>query len=78
MKIEIIKDGPYYISGGVPLVRKTQVVSEHGEPLTWKKETAIESDEEYSLCRCGQSAKDSPRRALRIRRFCYFSLCGSS
>jgi len=55
-KIEIIKDGPYYVSGSLPLVRKTQVVSEHGEPLTWKKETAIESDEEYALCRCGLSA----------------------
>jgi CDGSH-type Zn-finger protein/uncharacterized Fe-S cluster protein YjdI len=55
MKIEIIKDGPYYVSGVVPLVRKTQVVSELGEPLTWKKEEAIECDEEYELCRCGQS-----------------------
>ena len=56
MKIEIIKDGPYYVSGGVPLVRKTQIVSEHGEPLTWKKEGTTECDEEYALCRCGQSA----------------------
>ena len=55
-KIEILKDGPYYVSGGVPLVRKTQVVSEFGEPLTWKKEGATECDEEYALCRCGQSA----------------------
>ena len=56
MKIEIIKNGPYYVSGGVPLVRKTQVVSEHGEPLTWKKQGSIECEEEYKLCRCGQSA----------------------
>ena len=55
-KIEIIKDGPYCVSSGVPLVRKTQVVSEYGEPLTWKKEGATECDEEYALCRCGQSA----------------------
>ena len=55
-KIEIIKDGPYYVSGGVSLVRKTQVVSEYGEPLTWKKEGLTECDEEYALCRCGQSA----------------------
>jgi CDGSH-type Zn-finger protein/uncharacterized Fe-S cluster protein YjdI len=56
MKIEIIKDGPYCVSGGVPLVRKTQVVSENGEPLTWKKEGVTECEEEYALCRCGQSA----------------------
>jgi CDGSH-type Zn-finger protein/uncharacterized Fe-S cluster protein YjdI len=56
MKIEIIQDGPYHVSGAVPLVRKIQVVSEHGEPLTWKKEGATDCDDEYSLCRCGQSA----------------------
>jgi CDGSH-type Zn-finger protein len=58
-KIEIIKNGPYCVSGRLPLVRKTQVVSEHGEPLTWKKEGATDCDEEYTLCRCGQSA-DKP------------------
>lgn len=56
MKIEIIKDGPYCVSGGAPLVRKTQIVSENGEPLTWKKEGVTECEEEYALCRCGQSA----------------------
>jgi len=56
MKIEILKDGPYYVSGGVPLVHKTQIVSEHGEPLTWKKDGPIECETEYKLCRCGQSS----------------------
>jgi CDGSH-type Zn-finger protein len=55
-KIVIIKDGPYYVSGGMPLVRKTQVVSENGEPLTWEKEGVTECDDDYALCRCGQSA----------------------
>jgi CDGSH-type Zn-finger protein/uncharacterized Fe-S cluster protein YjdI len=55
-KIVIIKDGPYYVSCGVPLVRKTQVVSEYGEPLTWKKEGVTECEGDYGLCRCGQSA----------------------
>ncbi len=55
-KIVIRKDGPYCVSSGVPLVRKTQVVSELGEPITWKKEGRIECEGEYALCRCGQSA----------------------
>jgi CDGSH-type Zn-finger protein len=59
MKIVIKKNGPYLVSGGVPLVQKTQVVSEYGEPLTWKKEGEFESSEEYALCRCGHSA-DKP------------------
>ena len=56
-KIVTQKNGPYIVHGDVPLVRKAQVVSEHGEPLTWKKEGAIETDEPYALCRCGQSSK---------------------
>jgi CDGSH-type Zn-finger protein len=55
-KIITIKDGPYRVVGGVPLVHKTQVVSEYGEPLTWKKDGEYEvGSEEYILCRCGKS-----------------------
>ncbi len=54
-RIVVTEDGPYVVHGGIPLVHKTQVVSEYGEPLTWKKEGAFETLETYELCRCGQS-----------------------
>jgi CDGSH-type Zn-finger protein len=54
-RIIINHNGPYTVTGDVPLVRKTQVVSEYGEPLAWKKEATIETGETYRLCRCGQS-----------------------
>ena len=55
-RIVIIRNGPYVVEGDVPLVSKTQVVSEHGEPLTWRKDGEIAvSPGEYRLCRCGQS-----------------------
>ena len=55
-RIVVIKNGPYAVEGDVPLVSKTQVVSEHGEPLTWRKDGEIAvSPGEYHLCRCGQS-----------------------
>jgi CDGSH-type Zn-finger protein len=59
-KIEVTKDGPYLVYEDVPLVAKTQIVSEYGEPLAWKKERSINTDAQtlcqiYSLCRCGQS-----------------------
>ena len=59
-KIVIRENGPYRVYGNVPLVHKTQVVSEYGEPLTWKKEKDYnakpkEGKDYYSLCRCGQS-----------------------
>ena len=54
-KIIIKRDGSYHVEGGVPLVHKTQVVSEYGEPLTWEKDKEFEAKEAYSLCRCGHS-----------------------
>jgi CDGSH-type Zn-finger protein len=54
-RITVTEDGPYVVHGHVPLVHKTQVVSEHGEPLTWKTGEVVETPEEYDLCRCGQS-----------------------
>jgi len=56
-KIVVRKNGPYTVHGDVPLVRKAQVVSEHGEPLTWKTGEPIEASETYILCRCGQSGE---------------------
>jgi CDGSH-type Zn-finger protein len=56
-RIVLIKNGPYLVEGNVPLVSKTQVVSEQGEPLTWRKDGEIVINEEkYYLCRCGQSS----------------------
>ena len=55
-RIIIEKNGPYVVQGGVPLVRKAQIVSEYGEPLTWQKGETLKTDETYRLCRCGQSA----------------------
>jgi len=54
-KIVVFPNGPYLVQGGIPLVRKIQVVSEFGEPLAWKTEGRIETGENYSLCRCGKS-----------------------
>ncbi len=48
-------DGPYIVRGGIPLVRKKQVMSEYGEPLDWQKESDLSTDDVYRLCRCGKS-----------------------
>jgi CDGSH-type Zn-finger protein len=54
--IEIEENGPYIVHGNIPLVRKTQVVSEHGEPIAWQKTETIETSGVYKLCRCGQTS----------------------
>ncbi len=54
-KITVTEGGPYIVSGAIPLTRKSPVVSEHGEPLTWKKDAPGETKARYALCRCGGS-----------------------
>jgi CDGSH-type Zn-finger protein len=56
-RIKIRRNGPYIVQGDVPLVRKEQIVSEHGEPLVWQKGETIETGETYRLCRCGESSR---------------------
>ena len=54
-KITIRPNGPYSVRGEIPLVRKSQVMSEYGEPLDWSMDGVLETDATYRLCRCGQS-----------------------
>ena len=61
MKITIVKNGPYLVEGNIPLVKKTQIVSEYGEPLTWQTLDKIEAPTgSYALCRCGNSQHKYP------------------
>jgi CDGSH-type Zn-finger protein len=54
-QIKVAENGPYIVSGEVPLTVKTPIVSEHGEPLSWKTGAPAEGKSRYLLCRCGQS-----------------------
>jgi CDGSH-type Zn-finger protein len=56
-RIEVRAGGPYLVRGRVPLVLKTQMVSEYGEPLAWRTCGSLEAEEPYLLCRCGQSRR---------------------
>ncbi|MFT7599752.1 MAG: CDGSH-type Zn-finger protein [Acidimicrobiales bacterium] len=55
-KITVAQGGPYMLSGEVPVTAKSPVMSEHGEPLTWKTTPATETKNRVALCRCGASA----------------------
>jgi CDGSH-type Zn-finger protein len=54
-QITVAPGGPYLVSGNVMVNKKTPVMSEHGEPLTWKTEAATENKARVALCRCGAS-----------------------
>lgn len=54
--IKVQPNGPYVVTGGVPLRTKEPVMSEHGEPMTWKTGEVVDDGVAYALCRCGGSA----------------------
>jgi len=53
LKIKITKNGPYIVSGHVPLSEKTIVVHGHVNEYTDGKTFPVE--ETYALCRCGHT-----------------------
>jgi len=55
MKIVVSKDGPYVVSGGVPLVLQKIVLDEEGYSWDWLEVKTYETGPSYKLCRCGRS-----------------------
>jgi CDGSH-type Zn-finger protein len=58
-KIKITKNGPYAVSGNIPLSRKIVISDEDGIPEKWGDGKNYEHENNYSLCRCGKS-KNKP------------------
>jgi len=58
-RIEIVKDGPYLVSGGVPLAKEIAIRDKKNVPTEWKPAEKYPDQERYDLCRCGAS-KDKP------------------
>jgi len=56
MKINIVKNGPYRVAGGVPLSAQAIGVNEARESVEWVEAGALATSGPYFLCRCGQSA----------------------
>jgi CDGSH-type Zn-finger protein len=54
-KITVTKDGPYLVSGNIPLFTTIISCDASGIPTTWVIGKKFETTEYYSLCRCGQS-----------------------
>jgi CDGSH-type Zn-finger protein len=55
MRIDVTADGPYRVSGSVPLVRAEIVTDDAGESVAWRETERIEHPDTYILCRCGAS-----------------------
>lgn len=59
-KIKVLKNGPYHVTKDLRLVKEAIRVNELGESSHWEKTKDYGPfEEDYYLCRCGQS-KDQP------------------
>ena len=58
-KVKITKNGPYLVSGNIPLTKEIAEVGAGGCPEKWVKGKKYPPQESYALCRCGRS-KNKP------------------
>src|ERR1700750_2981326 len=54
-RVTISKDGPYMVTGAVPLSRQTIVTDSEGGSERWQEGETLAGRETYALCRCGHS-----------------------
>ncbi len=53
--IRITRNGPYIVTGGVPLTRQRIVCDAEGEAIEWREGEGYPVGETYALCRCGRT-----------------------
>jgi CDGSH-type Zn-finger protein len=58
-RIKVTEDGPYLVSGGVPLRDQKICVDNDEECHGWEEGQNYPAEENYALCRCGHS-QDKP------------------
>lgn len=54
-KVKVTKDGPYIVSGDVPLSVETIVPNEEGYSAKYEKGKSFPAEQQVALCRCGKS-----------------------
>jgi len=54
-RIKVTENGPYIVTGGVPLLRMVIEIDSYGDPLMWREVERYPDRGSYALCRCGKS-----------------------
>ncbi len=55
IRVTVTKDGPYLVTGDVPIARQTIVTDADGGSEAWLEGEAVAHRTSYALCRCGAS-----------------------
>ncbi|MGD0023760.1 MAG: CDGSH iron-sulfur domain-containing protein [Xanthobacteraceae bacterium] len=56
-RVLVSKDGPYVVTGHIPLAKQTISTDADGDSEKWREDKTYPAQEKYALCRCGQSEK---------------------
>jgi len=56
-RVTVLKNGPYLVTGALPLAKLTIGVNAAGESVRWEKGEPLPVQEQYALCRCGASKR---------------------
>jgi CDGSH-type Zn-finger protein len=54
-RVTVSENGPYMVTGDVPLARQTIATDAEGGSEAWTEGAAVEHRRSYALCRCGAS-----------------------
>ena len=56
-KIKVIKNGPYMVSGNIPMSKQKIIADNKKYSIRWEEGAKYPEEQEYALCRCGHSGK---------------------
>ena len=56
-KVQIAENGPYLVSGSLPLHTETIGTNKEGDSVKWTSGAKYPPEANYALCRCGRSAQ---------------------
>jgi CDGSH-type Zn-finger protein len=54
-RVVVTKNGPYLVTGTVPMARQTIIADKEGGSEQWRESHPFPPQESYALCRCGHS-----------------------
>jgi CDGSH-type Zn-finger protein len=54
-KVKVTKNGPYVVSGGIPICEQVITTDPQGTPIEWTQRIKYPAKETCTLCRCGHS-----------------------
>lgn len=56
MQIDVTADGPYRVTGSIPLARQSIETDVQGQSVGWQEGEGFPASDAYDLCRCGHSS----------------------